>query len=129
MKMVQKTGAVLWLVFFLAITIGVPLHKHYCGNSLFASGPVKTGCCCETSGEADKGCCTEESSYFSIGEDYLASADHILKLDLSAIPVFPFYHFSPVQDVLLKQEAMLLSGLPPGKVPVYILHGQIVVYG
>lgn len=116
---------------FMGFTIGIPLHKHYCGDQLFSAGLVAKDCCCEDTAEEPDDCCKSEIDVFNIDDHYDISKVNKVKLQLPYFPVvndFPGT-YSPVQPNKIIESGEINGNKPPGKVPLHLLHHQLITYG
>ena len=116
---------------FMAFTIGIPLHKHYCGDQLFSAGLVEKECCCEDTAEQPDDCCKSEINVFSIDDHYDISKISKVKLQL---PNILSEHPFPVNYVFVEpnqvvENTKINGNKPPGKIPLHLLFHQLITYG
>lgn len=130
MKPVKAIFRSLLTVLFLAFTVGVPMHKHYCGTELFSAGIVEKDCCCENTPTKPDDCCKSESSLFNIDQDYEKAAPQKIKLEA---PKLIFYPSVPVPEVSITESpedsVIEKEDVPLGKVPLYKLLQEFKIYG
>lgn len=128
MNRIKKAGVFLWLIIFTTAAVGIPLHKHYCGEELFASGLISQACCCGD--EEEDTCCSNETSYFAIAEDYVpgAIADFAFYSEYTAFPAEFNWTFTKPAGVTPAVCALPLRP-PPAGTPIYLLHHQFTFYG
>ncbi|MES2627339.1 MAG: hypothetical protein V4616_00090 [Bacteroidota bacterium] len=118
------------LSLFLAFTIGVPLHRHYCGTELFSSGIVPKDCCCENTVANPDDCCTSEADYFNLDQEYDLHAPLKLKLDLPALAMIRVLYLPQVFPVSVEEAVKpAVSDQRKQKVPIYKLLNEYTLYG
>lgn len=115
---------------FLALTIGVPLHKHYCGVQLYSAGILEQDCCCEESGEKEDLCCSSETAYFNIDQSYEQLSFHKVKFSLPFLVDLRPQTF----EIELRSEKPVVTPKAQTrhlhrKVPIYKMHQELIVYG
>lgn len=114
----------------LAFTIGVPLHKHYCGATLFSAGIVERDCCCEDTADEPDDCCSSESSYFNIDQDFDQTG--IQKIKITApytATIAKDFDFISSFDVQAPVAEPLVKSDRTDKVPIYKMVNAFIVYG
>ncbi len=116
---------------FLTFTVGVPLHKHYCGTKLYSAGIVPKDCCCENTAEQPDDCCSTESDYFNIDQQYEQVAPQKVKLELPKLIIFAPTYAVPNESFVdeVRDTAIIDQDIPLGKIPLYKLFQEFKIYG
>ncbi len=128
--MYRKIALLSLVGLFLAFTVGVPLHKHYCGTKLFSAGIIKKDCCCENTPAKPDDCCSSESAYFNIDQDFEASSPVKVKLDVPKVSLIPVFTI-PEQSIAseLADSSVVQEEEPIGNIPLYKLLQEFIIYG
>lgn len=84
----KRVGAILLLTMFVAATLGVCVHQHFCGNNLkgvqLFVETTEEGCCGADEEESD--CCTDVEQIYQLDTDF--SINKTTKI----IPHVPLVH-------------------------------------
>ncbi len=130
MKSLSRIFQTTVLALFLAFTVGIPLHKHYCGEKLFAAGITAQDCCCEDTKENPDDCCKTEYKVYNIDDHYELTKGGKINLQAPATLVSPLSIIT--EEEAIETELAAAKELPdpsPGKIPIYQLIQQYTIYG
>ena len=105
-------------------TVGMTVHKHYCGSLLVdTSVGAKAECCAMPDGEGD--CCDNESEHFSVDSEFevapsiivmpavayvdLADETFVDETSLAETLIYGYQHPPPIQvDVIVEVQQFLI---------------------
>jgi hypothetical protein len=135
MHMMLRGISVFLLGVYLALSVGLRVHLHYClgrlaSVSVYLDLDAGASCACGEVLDA-AGCCDDRSGELKLDTD---------QIQAPAAPVFPLAAVQPEapQPLLLppapepSAESLhtLAAGLspPPGRPPLYVLHGAFIDY-
>jgi len=131
MKPLKRLFQLLVLAIFLAFTIGIPLHKHYCDEKLYSAGLISKDCCCEDSETNPDDCCKTETSIYNIDDHYEITKAGKIKFPATAFDLPNPFQLTGVQPEISEPvlKGAFSTHKPPGKIPLFKLLQEFTFYG
>lgn len=118
------------LVFYLLVSVGVPVTVHYCQGQVAEVAVLKSdiSCCCGDM--EDDGCCENESQYVSLDTDQqvVRSLEFTPILDVLSVPALLSEDTEDGFDGL-SEVACNIDLPPPKNQPLWLAHCSLTYYG
>lgn len=126
----RKVAALMLMMFYLVLSIGVNLNAHFCGGHLKSvSVSTESGKCCCDSGEKSNSCCTDKSVFVQYDTDEKQISS--FKFELGKL-VFEVKNWA-VTDTAVAETSKTKhyehQKAPPPKKPLWLRHCSLTYYG
>jgi hypothetical protein len=127
----KRTVTIVFLSFYVLISLGLTINLHYCGGQLESFnlfGETKS-CCCGGK-TMSKSCCENQVIHYEISDEQRISKDFRIlttpsfDLDIQPITYIPLLN----NEIELDSQRLENNSSPPYKNPFWILNCSLIYY-
>ncbi len=128
--MIRKAAALVLMVFYLVLSIGVNLNVHFCGGNLKSVSVSSEGskCCCDSEEKSNK-CCSDKSVFVQYDTDEKQVSSFRFELGKLSFEIRNWMATDTAVTEVSKTKHHEYGKAPPPKKPLWLRHCSLTYYG